>query len=128
MKYTNAFIVAFAEALHQIIEDKELKFPAKASYAIQKNFKTLFTIYQELEAERVKVCQEYSTGLENGVYIFNDAEKRTLAEKELNDLMAMEQEVRILKFNIDALGDIELSAQQMNVLMHMIKDDEDGQE
>lgn len=128
MKYTNAFIIAFAEAVYEIVNDKELKFPAKVNYAIQKNFKTLYSIYQELEIERVRVCQEYSTGLENGVYLFEDAEKRELAEKELNDLMVMEQEVNIMKFSIDALGDIELTSRQMDVLMNMIKDDEDGQE
>lgn len=127
MKYTNAFIAAFAEAVYEIVNDKELKFPAKVNYAIQKNFKTLYSIYQELETERVRVCQEYSTGLENGVYLFEDAEKRELAEKELNDLMTMEQDVNIMKFDIDALGNMELTTRQMDVLMQMIKD-EGGQE
>ena len=127
MKYSNAFINAFAESEYEIVNDKELKFPAKVNYAIQKNFKTLYSIYQELETERVRVCQEYSTGLENGVYLFEDAEKRELAEKELNDLMTMKQEVNIMKFDIDALGDIELTSRQMDVLMNMIKDEE-GQE
>lgn len=127
MKYTNAFIIAFAEAVFEIVNDKELKFPAKVNYTIQKNFKTLYSIYQELEAERIKVCEEYSTSKENNIYIFEDKDKRIKAEQEINDLMSMEQDINILKFDIDALGNMELTTRQMDILMYMIKDEE-GQE
>ena len=123
MELTNSFIYKYAEALYEIVNDETLKFTAKVNYAIQKNLRNLLVIYQELEQERIKVCQEYSTGLdEEGVFLFEDKEKRVKAEQELNDLMTATQEVNIIKFDIDALGDIQLTTRQMDVLMFMIND------
>lgn len=128
MQLTNGFIYRYVENLYKVVNDETLKFSAQVNYAIQKNLRNLLTIYQELEQERLRVCQEYSTGLDDdGVFLFEDKEKRIKAEKELNDLMFDTQEVPVIKFKIEALGDIQLTARQMDTLMLMVKDEE-GQE
>lgn len=128
MQLANGFIYRYVESLYEVVNDETLKFSAQVNYAIQKNLRNLLTIYQELEQERLRVCQEYSTGLDDdGVFLFEDKEKRIKAEKELNDLMFDTQEVPVIKFKIEALGDIQLTARQMDTLMLMVKDEE-GQE
>ena len=42
--------------------------------------------------------------------------------KELKDLFSIEQEVNIYKFNIEDLGDIKLTSNQMNAILFMIED------
>ena len=124
MKLQNDFIYNYVEQLYtEIIEDKSIRFPAKINYSIQKNFKTLFSIYQEISEERENICQEYSTSKENNVYIFADEPKRIKAEKELSDLMMLEQEVNIIKFKLDDLGNLPLTFAQMDLLMFMFEDD-----
>ena len=128
MQLANGFIYRYVENLYEVVNDETLKFSAQVNYAIQKNLRNLLTIYQELEQERLRVCREYSTGLDDdGVFLFEDAEKRIKAEKELNDLMFDTQEVPIIKFKIEALGDAQLTSRQMDTLMLMVKDEE-GQE
>lgn len=128
MQLANGFIYRYVESLYEVVNDETLKFSAQVNYAIQKNLRNLLTIYQELEQERLRVCQEYSTGLgEDGIFLFEDEEKRIKAEKELNDLMFDTQEVPVIKFKIEALGDTQLTARQMDTLMLMVKDEE-GQE
>lgn len=126
MKLTNLFIFQYTEELHkEICENKELRFPAKVNYVIQKNYKKFFEIYQELVAERKKVCELYHTDIEDGAYIFNDSVKLDTANKELKELMVMEQDVPILKFDIESLGDMLLTNKQMEILMIMINDGEE---
>ena len=103
MQLANGFIYRYVENLYEVVNDETLKFSAQVNYAIQKNLRNLLTIYQELEQERLRVCREYSTGLDDdGVFLFEDEEKRIKAEKELNDLMFDTQEVPIIKFKIEA--------------------------
>lgn len=123
MKLQNNFIYNYTEKLYaEIIEDKTIRFPAKINYSIQKNFKNLFSIYQEINEEKDNICREYSTSQEKEIFIFNDEIKRMKAEQELNDLMLMEQDVNIIKFNLEELNNIDLTFAQMDALMFMIEE------
>ena len=124
MKLSNGFIHSCAPALYNLLQS-DISFPALANYKITKNINQLVNIYQELEKERIRVCEKYSTGLENDNYKFEDSEKRTQAEQELNALMLDEQEVNILKFPIESLGNTNLTTKQMNLLMFMIDEGEE---
>lgn len=121
MKLTNGFIYTYAPALYELL-NADLSFPALTNYKITKNTNQLVTIYQELEKERTRVCEKYSSGMENDAYQFEDKDKLAQAEKELNALMSDEQEVNILTFSAEALGDINLTTKQMDALMFMIED------
>ena len=86
----------------------------------------LLEIYQELIQARTDIFETYHTSVDDqGNYLFEDEEKSQQANKELNDLMLMPQTVNFLQFDIDALGDQILTTQQMEVLMPMIKDEEE---
>lgn len=129
MKLANSFIFGYTNSLYEILNNQNLKFPAQVNYVINKNFKNLYSLYQELDEARNQICATYSTGVtEEGAYLFEDDEKRIKAETELNELMAITQEVNIVKFKIASLGDIQLTGGQMETLMFMIEEESEGQE
>ena len=126
MILSNGFIFEYTQRLAEVINDDKVRFPARVNYTIQKNFNTLLALFNEINKQRMLTCQEYSTGTtEEGNYLFEDAEKRASAEKELSDLLADTQDVAIKKFSIDAIENIDLTSKQMDTLMLMINDEEE---
>lgn len=129
MLVSNNWIFSYTEELNKILSDNSIRYPAKINYILQKNYRVLISLYQEINEARVAVFEQYCTSKEeNGTYHFEDNDKLASANRELMDLMSVEQEVKIMKFNIDALGDIALTSEQMATLMVMIKDEEEGGE
>lgn len=125
MKLTNGYILAYTEALVEtILSNDNLKFPAKVNYIIQRNYKKLVDIAQDVANARIKICEEYSTSKTDSRYLFEDKEKLQKANIELEELMSIEQEVSLLTFNIEAIENIALTNKQMEALMLMI----DGEE
>lgn len=124
MKLQNELIYNYTEKLYQeIISNQELKFPAKINYSIQKNFKLLMSIYQEIAEEKEKICKEYSTNFKSGVYAFEDTEKREKAMEELTGLMSIEQELNLIILQLEDLGNLDLTFSQMDALMFMIEEE-----
>lgn len=125
MLLTNDFILAFTNKLSNLVVDDSARFPAKIAYILQRNFKTLFPIFEEAHRARLNICETYCTSKENDTYHFEDKDKLAQANKELQDLMNVQQEVNILKFKIEDLGDMQFTGAQMDVLMQMIEDGEE---
>lgn len=125
MKLTNGFILTYTETLvEEILSNDKLKFPAKVNYIIQRNYKKLLEIAQDVANERIKICEEYATSKENDTYRFEDKDKLLKANEELTGLMSVEQDVNILTFDIDIIGDMMLNNKQMELLMLMINGEE----
>lgn len=125
MKLTNGYILAYTEALvEEILSNDKLKFPAKVNYIIQRNYKKMLEVAQDVAEERIKICEEYSTSQEEDKYFFEDKEKRVQANEELTGLLSVEQNIDILTFDIAAIENVLLTNKQMEVLMLMI----DGEE
>lgn len=125
MKLTNGYILIYTETLvEEILSNDRLKFPAKVSYIIQRNYKKLLEIAQDILKAKVEICEEYSTSKENDVYRFDDKEKMYKANEELTGLMSVEQEVNILTFDIAVIEDLSLTSKQMEILMLMINGEE----
>jgi hypothetical protein len=81
----------------------------------------LLELAQEIEKAREDVIKTYGIVREDGSYTI-PSDKIEICSKELDDLFNVEQEVSILKFNIDNLGNAELSLEQMDAIMFMIED------
>ena len=125
MKLTNGYILTYTEALvEEILSNDKLKFPAKVNYIIQRNYKKLLAVAQDVAAARLKVCEEYCTSKEDDTYRFEDKDKLQKANEELSGLLSIEQDINILTFDIDVIEDMMLTNKQMEVLMLMI----DGEE
>lgn len=125
MQLTNNFIFQYTESLHSVVNEDGLKFSAKVNYVIQKNLKNFLEIYQELDKERTELIQGYAKSIgEDGLVDFGTPENAKKAEEEYADLMNMKQDVKVIKFKLDDLGDAQLTPKQMEVLMFMIEDED----
>lgn len=118
-KLTNEEIYNRALGLNANFTNNETYFPALVSFAIQKNKDTFVKMAEEIENGRMKVVQHYGTPQEDGNYNIS-ADKIEAANKELSDLLAIEQDVKVFVFDINDLVDAKLTSQEMQAIMFMI--------
>ena len=120
MKLNNGLIYQYALNLSEALNDNDLQMPVAILFSIEKNKQTLMTVAQDIEKYRMDIIKKYGEEV-NGNYNVPQ-EKIEIANKELQDLFSIEQEVNIYKFNIEDLGDIKLTSNQMNAILFMIED------
>lgn len=121
MKMTNNEIYTMANQLVAVFNDDTQRLPIKINFYLQKNKKTLVALAQDIEAARMEIAKSYGTLSEAQDQYIIPPENMEKAQKELNDLFDLEQEVPIGKISIDKIDeDLVLSAGQMDALMFMI--------
>ena len=121
MKMTNNEIYTTANQLVAAFNDDTQRLPIKINFYLQKNKKTLVALAQDIEAARMEIARSYGTLSEAQDQYTIPPENMEKAQKELNDLFDLEQEVPIGKISIDKIDeDLVLSAGQMDALMFMI--------
>ena len=121
MKMTNNEIYTTANQLVAAFNDNAQRLPIKINFYLQKNKKTLVALAQDIEAARMEIARSYGTLSEAQDQYIIPPENMEKAQKELNDLFDLEQEVPIGKISIDKIDeDLVLSAGQMDALMFMI--------
>lgn len=118
-KLTNEEIYSRALGLNANFTNNETYFPALVSFAIQKNKDAFVKMAEEIENGRMKVIQHYGVPQEDGNYNIS-ADNIEAANKELTDLLTIEQDVKIFVFGIDALEDVKLTSQETQAIMFMI--------
>ena len=116
---TNEEIYQIALGLNNNFSNNETYFPALVSFAIQKNKALLLSLAEEVDSGRNNIIKHYGKEQENGSYLILE-ENIELANKELNDLLKISQEVKLFVFDIEALNDIKLTNQEMQALLFMI--------
>lgn len=121
MKLTNNEIYSYAIALNEVFTDNTQRLPMKVNFYLQKNKKTLIALGQDIEESRLEIIRSYGEPSEDGATYSIPADKVMAAQKELEDLLMLEQEVEIYKINSDSLpDDINLTTGQMEAIMFMI--------
>ena len=122
MKINNHEIYGYAKNLLCIFDKKDLYIPVKANFIIQKNYKALAAAAEEIEKARLQVAQHYGSLNQEKNQYFIPSDKIAEANKEINDLLSIEQDLDIKMIHLEDLGNIELTAQQMQALMFMIEE------
>ena len=122
MKFNNYEIYQIANALAQVFDNLDMYIPAKANFFIQKNISTFASAAQEIEKARFEVAKQYGVPDESGQQYKIAEDKIEIAAKEFNELFAIEQELDIKTFSIEALGNAEFTPAQMQAIMFMIED------
>ena len=79
------------------------------------------SIAEKIEESRVNIIKHYGTVEEDGNFKVDEANIEK-ANSELLDLLSVNDEVKILTIGIEALGDVNLTSQQMQSIMFMIED------
>ena len=120
IKMNNGMIYQYALALNEALNDNDLQMPVAVIFSIEKNKQTLMAVAQDVEKYRMDIIKKYGEEVDGNYNVPQD--KIEIANKELQDLFSIEQEVNIYKFNIEDLGDIKLTSNQMNAILFMIED------
>lgn len=123
MKMSNNEIYSYAMKMIEAFTDNTQRLPVKVNFYLQKNKSTLVSLAQDIEKARMEIVQTYGVLNPDGAGQFIiPADKVEAAQKELADLLALEQEVNIYKVNIDNFPeDLILTAGQMDAIMFMIE-------
>ena len=122
---TNNEIYNNAKQLSEAFQNKEIKLPIKINFYLQKNSNELFSLARELEIQRESIIREYGILDEESQRIEVPREKIPEAQKKMDELFNLTQDVKIYKVKLEDFGDIELTSGQMQALLFMIEEEED---
>lgn len=121
---TNLEIYAYADALMNAFKE-ELTLPVKVNFYLQKNMTRMIEAGKEVEKARMEIIQKHGTPTEDGLNIEVPAEMVEVVNKELEDLFALEQEIKVNEIALDAFDGVELTSAQVAAIAFMIKDEEE---
>ena len=122
MKLKNKQIYTSAQQL-DIFNNCNLKMPVRINFYLQKNIQLIQQALVEIEHARLDIGAQFGSlnETQNGYDI--PSENIMEANKELNDLFNLEQEIPIHKFKLSEFDGIELTYQQMSAIMFMVEED-----
>lgn len=123
MKMSNKDILEITEGLSNIIQDQSC-LPASVSYSVIRNLKILSSIAEDIYNERKKIIERYGEQVDDITYSIPE-EKRDAANKELNNLLAVNTSVPLATFSIDILQGYDIPLKVMNILYFMVEADEE---
>lgn len=123
MVMTNKAIYETVLQLNETFADKDMRLPVKVNFFLQKNIKTLLALYDEIENARLEIAKAYGTLNSNGTAYDIPVESNETVSKELNDLLAIEQDVPLKTISYTDLGPTNLSIAQMQALMFMMEEE-----
>ena len=125
MILTNNQIYTYANILAQEFNNNTQALPIKVSFYLVKNKNLLMELAQEIERSRNILLNKYGEPSEDRTQYFISQENTEIAQKELNDLFELTQEVDIYKISLKAFNETDmLTIQQMEAIMFMIEDEE----
>lgn len=117
----NSQIYNYANQL-QSFNLNDCKLPVRIGFFLQKNIQTIVAAGQEIEAARIQIAQTFGELSEDGTQFIVPPTKMMDAQKELNDLFKLEQDLNIHIFKLDEFDGIELTYDQMSAIMFMIEE------
>ena len=122
MKLNNNQIYSYATQLNNIFSNCDIKMPVRINFFLQKNIQTIAAAGQEIEQARINIAEQFGILNEEGTSYDIPVENMAAANKELNDLFSLEQDLSIHIFKLDDFDGIELTYQQLSVIMFMIEE------
>lgn len=112
MQYTNGELYQIFYTLNNfILSDDKIVFPIKVNFYIQKNVNLLVPLMEEIQKVQQKIVNKYEIATE-----------QEQANKELEQLSNIKQEVNFYKITLDDLNDMQLTLPQMQSLIFMIEE------
>lgn len=125
--FKNSEIYSMGNALLEHMQGG-LNLPVKINFYLQKNMNAIIELARGIEQSRSDILQKYGTLSEDGTSYHFEDDKIEVAQKELNDLFDLEQEVKIYMLKLDWFDNVELSSEQVSAIMFMIEDEEEEEE
>lgn len=125
--FTNKQILDYAYALQEAFlkQEQEVVLPTKANFYLQKNINTMIRNAEEIEKAKIRIGQRYGEYVEEEkVYRITDIKKQQQAQKELEDLMSVDQILEIYFISFEDLQDVQLTTLQMHAMFFMLEEEE----
>jgi|GEM_PF-3242320 len=124
----NIEIYNIANALLEVFNE-DVHLPVKVNFYLQKNIGRMVEMAKDIDKARMEIVRKYGEPLEEDPNQFKiDPEKVDDANKEIQDLFSLKQEVKINTILLEAFDDVDLTSQQVGAIMFMIQDDEEDKE
>lgn len=105
--------------------------PLRLAYALRYNLNLLMPFYKACDDERNNIIKRYAEINDNGDFIAENGQikfKDNKAYDELNELLSIENEVKLTKVNMEIVEKTEadnydsITMQELNVLMSIIEE------
>lgn len=107
----------------KIFQHCDITIPVRINFYLQKNIQMIKQAAMEIEIARLKIGAEFGTPTQEGNGYIISEEHMSVAQQELNDLFALEQDLNIHVFKLSDFDGIELTYQQMSAIMFMVEED-----
>lgn len=121
-KMTNAQIYALSNKLDSVLNSETRYMPAKIAYFIHKNKTKILEHFNIIEQSRFGIIRHYGT-LDETTGSYNvPNEVLAKANKELEELLQIEQDIDISMIKLDDLVDLDFTFEQMEALSFMIEE------
>lgn len=97
---------------------REVKYPAKVSYAINKNLRLLVPIVSEFEIKKQGIVEKFGGKPDNEkkMFVYDTPEQEKDSNTEIMTLVNEEYDVNIHKITLDMLGDAMISPEKISSL------------
>lgn len=120
MKLTNNQIYQYAQNLGAFYI--EVKMPVRINFYLQKNIQLIQQAAEEIDKARMNIGAQFGVPNENGNGYDIPAENIEAANRELNDLFNLEQDINLHIFKLEDFDNIELTFQELSAIMFMIEE------
>ena len=122
MKFNNEQIYQLNILITNNLNELNIYLPAKVNFFMQKNIKLIAAAASEIEEARLRIAQHYGE-LDENTNMFSFSENNIdLVNRELQELLSIEQELDIKTFSIELIEEIKFTPAQMQAIMFMIED------
>lgn len=124
MKMTNGEIYNHAISLVEFEKEENFSFPTIINFYIQKNIQEIKKIGSLIEDSRSFVIKKYGKPdpKDNEQFLISP-EYREKAQKELDQLLELEQDVNIYMIKLSDLSEVQINTKQLKAILFMIEDD-----
>lgn len=124
MKLTNRNIL---ESINNLRAVAQKQLPVKVSYTISKNISQIESELKIYEKERQKLIEKYAEKDEDGKIISDERNQIKFADvvgwdKDIKELLDIENDVDIRKFKLDELNGFNISAAELQAIDSMIEE------
>lgn len=115
--YTSLMVANFLTEEHDII------LPIKVNYSLQINYLTFYDRAKKIEELKMEIGRKYGKKNEETGSYEVPFENIPAAEKAINDLMEIEQNLDVMTIKLNDLSECNLTTQQMRTLIFMIEEE-----
>lgn len=124
---TNEQIYTLAMDLAQVQNElADISLPIKINFYIAKNIAKLKALGVEIENARLNIGKKYGVLNKENTSYEVPQEQMELAQKDLQDLSLLEQEVEVYVVTLEDFNDVYLTYSQISILEFMIVESEDN--